>query len=411
MQIKDKQTLNVVFFAEIFPSKSETWVHNEINELKRLGCNVRVFATYPKPENLPEEHLELAETTTYLRHQRFTFENIIVLASHSKFLFKLLKGLLTDCVGLRHRAQVIRDLLYIIRFLPALSIFKPDIVISHFAGTRTNLALYYHFLSNTPFIFKMHAADVFNRPALFRLKSEKAMNCLTISEYNIKFIQNRDLDIDIQRFQKHTCGINVDEFSFLPERPKQEIPCITTVGRLVPMKGFNYLIQASHLLLEKGIKFRVVIIGDGPERNSLEKLVNELSLVGIVELAGYQPPSKIRQTLIESDIFVLPAVWDSVAGTQDGIPVALMEAMAMGVPVVSTKTSGIPELICDEVNGLLAEPANSDSLSAKLHQCLMLDQGTMNTMRRMARETIVNNHDIQKLTGHLLTMIKRGLKQ
>lgn len=401
-QLKLTKKTKIVYFAEIFPSKSETWVHNEIKELVNLGCTVQVYATHPKPELIPDEHHPLYAMTQFLDKCKFNLNSIYRVLKNKAFIYQVSKGLLFDCNSWRHRAQVSRDILYIMRFLPELDAFNPDIVVSHFAGTRTNLALFYHFLSETPFIFKMHAADVFNRTALFTLKVNRASSCLTISNYNIRYIKNNYPDINYQSFEKHCCGINLDEFDFLVKTKHQATAHILAVGRLVPMKGFKYLIEASHLLFKKGVNFQVIIIGDGPEKTSLEQLISAYELHDVVKLAGYHPPSTILKTLFESDLFVLPCVWDTFAKTQDGIPVALMEAMAVGVPVVSTFTSGIPELINDEVNGFLATPNNAKSLSDKLEKCLSLDEKSRNQMLYNARETIIKKHNIKTLTQELM---------
>ena len=401
-QLMSTKKTKIVYFAEIFPSKSETWVHNEINELVNLGCTVQVFATHPKPELIPDEHHALYSMTQFLDKYKLNMISIFRVMMNKELICQVSKGLLFDCNSWRLRAQVLRDILYIMRFLPALDAFSPDIVVSHFAGTRTNLTLLYNFISETPFIFKMHAADVFNRTALFNLKVNRATNCLTISDYNISYIKHNYPDINYQRFEKHSCGINLDEFDFLPKTKHQTTSHILAVGRLVPMKGFKYLIEASHLLLNKGVDFQVIIIGDGPEKNSLEQLISNYGLHSIVKLAGYHPPSTIRKTLLESDLFVLPCVWDTFAKSQDGIPVALMEAMAVGVPVVSTLTSGIPELISDGVNGFIATPNNAKSLSDKLEQSLRLDEKSRNLMLRHARETIIKRHNIKILTQELM---------
>jgi colanic acid/amylovoran biosynthesis glycosyltransferase len=182
-----------------------------------------------------------------------------------------------------------------------------------------------------------------------------------------------------------------------------------SVGRLVRMKGFDVLLRASRILLNREFQHRVVILGDGPERNKLERLRGRLSLDEVVELKGHASPNEVRKMLRTAALFVLPAIWDPIDGTQDGVPVALMEAMALGVPVVSTTISGIPELIQDGVNGLLVAPNDADALAQQIkYGCEMSGDARVEMLRR-ARQKIETDHDIETLTAHLLKMFE-GIK-
>ncbi len=394
--------LRIAYFAEIFPSKSETWVHHEIAALQSLGCIVHVFATHPKPQNIPSELTHFCDLTTYLPEIHTDKYTCIKTLGKHRWLQPVFKGFISDCPSLRHKSQVIRDLFYAIRFAPDVLHFKPDLLFAHFAASRANIALFLSLISRIPFAIKMHAVDIFNRVALFRLKTTKAARVLTISDYNINFIGSHYPDINIAHFKRHACGIPLNEYQFQPIKSVVGVPIILAVGRLVRMKGFDILLQASHILINQGFQHRIIILGDGPEMAPLERLCSKLDLAKVVELRGYTRPNEVNTLLRTAALFVLPSVWDPVAGTQDGIPVALMEAMALGVPVVSTLTSGIPELIQDDVNGLLAIPNDEESLALRIKYGCEMGSAARIEMLNMARQKIEADHDIEKLTEILL---------
>jgi glycosyltransferase involved in cell wall biosynthesis len=395
--------LRVAYFAEIFPSKSETWVHHEIQCLEKLGCEIKIFATHPRPSELPIELQHFLDKTVYLPELQINWLQSFKFILERKLLQPVLEGWLKDAKGLRNKAQIIRDLVYSGQFLKAVNAFNPDIVYCHFAGSRTNLALMHHLLTGRPFAFIMHAVDVFRRFALLKLKTASAGRVYTISNYNIEFISSHYPDIDISNFRKLSCGIDLSLFPFSPKRSDNALPTLVGVGRLVKMKGFDTLIKASAKLRDQGFEHKVILVGYGAEYDALQALINTLNLADWVELKGYASPTEVRRLLLEATAFVLPCIWDEVSKTQDGIPVAIMEAMALGVPVISTTTSGIPELIEHGVNGFLSAAGDSDELANLIeHVCTMDESGKLSLLSN-ARATIEQQHDAEKLGSFLLS--------
>ncbi len=142
------------------------------------------------------------------------------------------------------------------------------------------------------------------------------------------------------------------------------MPTLLSVGRLVEKKGHRYLVEAVALLRQRGIAARAVMVGDGPERPALVDLIARHQLQDTVHLHPPVTQTELRALLPEADLFVLPCVV-AADGDRDGIPVSLMEAMAAGLPVVSTTVSGIPELV-DETTGVLVPPRDAPALAAAL---------------------------------------------
>lgn len=399
----------ILYFTERFPSQSETWVHHEIRELRRNGYHVKVFSTLPRPTDIPQELLDFAEITTYLSdiptRSMISFLPVIILKPRA--IVALIGSFIFDTRGIRQKLQVIRDFIYIGRMFRQLSSFRPDVIYSHAAGTRANLALIYSLYTGVPFFIKMHAGDVFVRQALFGLKAKESSIIYTISDYNIKFMMNNYKDVDMSKVKKNNCGIPVDEYAFKPLTVCGNPPVVLAVGRLVPMKGFKYLIHASRIMKDRGFAHSTVIAGYGPQRSYLVNLIDELGVNDTVILAGYCTPDMIIDKLRKADVFVLPCVHDKDANMLDGIPVALMEAMACGVPVISTKVSGIPELVIDKTTGFLVAPENPDELAEKIMRVCVMSQHERDNIISNARKHVEENYNVDKMAHEIIKDIRR----
>jgi glycosyltransferase involved in cell wall biosynthesis len=161
-------------------------------------------------------------------------------------------------------------------------------------------------------------------------------------------------------------------------------------------------------LVERDVGFRCVIVGDGPQRTLLEQLVEQYNLQEVVELAGVVFQEHLKEYLARADVFVLPCITAS-NGDMDGIPVALMEAMAMAIPTVSTTVSGIPELIEDGVSGLLVPEKDAVALADAL-QRLFQDDELCARLGKNGRQKVIREFDIDKSTTQLAALFKRYLK-
>jgi glycosyltransferase involved in cell wall biosynthesis len=399
--------VRVAYFAEIFPSTSETWVNHEIAALLQRGHAVRVFATHPRPSAIPAEFADLVSVTTYLPEMPRSYLLSVGNVLRPSLLIPVLTGLLSDASSFRLKAQVLRDAIYAGRLKASVAAFKPGLLYAHFAATRCSVAMFISFLSGVPFAFKMHANDVFVRVALFRQKMAKAAAVLSISDYNVQYIRTNYPDVDSTRIEKHTCGIPLSRYQLGTMKGSGSVPLIVSVGRLVPMKGLRFLVEASRRLLDRGFNHQVVIFGDGPQRSALMELAKNLRVGEAVKFAGYASPAEVQAALSRATAFALPAIWDPVGHTQDGIPVAIMEAMAVGVPVVSTTISGIPELIENGKSGFLVPPGDSAALATAIAGICSLDPAEREQLVREARRRIEESHDGDVLADSFIEIVRR----
>ncbi|MGP7816704.1 glycosyltransferase [Niallia sp. 01092] len=197
------------------------------------------------------------------------------------------------------------------------------------------------------------------------------------------------------KIKVHYMGINVDDFQFNPIVPTKRIKLLT-VARLTEKKGTIYAIEAVQKLIEKGYDIELNIIGDGPLKSQLAEIIGNQDNI---HLLGPKPNEEVKAYLQDCTIFLLPSVV-AQNGDMEGIPVALMEAMAIGKLVISTYHSGIPELIQDNENGWLVPERDSAALAEKIEEVLS-NKEKWGTIQQNARAKIVQDHNLQPLNKQL----------
>jgi len=212
-----------------------------------------------------------------------------------------------------------------------------------------------------------HANDVFERGLLLREKAERAARMLTISEFNRAFLERAG--VPREKLAVVRCGVGFPLRTPVPAAREPERLRIGTLARLVPKKGVDVVLRAFAELKGGGRAIALEIAGDGPLRAELQQMSRELGIERDVTFVGSLPHESVREWMRELDVFVLACRRDA-DGDMDGIPVVLMEAMSQSVPVVSTRLSGIPELVLDGRTGLLAAPDDPADLALRIAELL-----------------------------------------
>lgn len=211
-----------------------------------------------------------------------------------------------------------------------------------------------------------------------------------------------------QKLVVHRMGIDTSKFSFIPRRPREDGKVhLLTVARLVEKKGVQYGIQATARLLERHPQIEYRIVGDGPLRSDLENLIGALGAHGNVQLLGWKRQEEVVALMKEADLLLAPSVTGK-DGDQEGIPVVLMEALAQGLPVLSTRHSGIPELVRDGESGFLVPERDVDALAEKL-EYLVEHPELWPEMGESGREYVERYYDINELNDRLVQLYQRLL--
>lgn len=277
-----------------------------------------------------------------------------------------------------------------------------------YGTTPATVALLTSRLAGRPYSFTLHAYDIFLPNPLLPQKARGARFFTTISHFNREFIGTAHPAVDRSRLEVVHLGVDLQVWTPRAGEPRNAVPVCLSVANLVPFKGHDVLLRAAALLQKAGTPLRLVLIGDGPLRRDLEALAGTLGLSSQVTFAGRLGSEQVRVHLECADVFVLPAVVDA-EGNRDGIPVALMEAMARGVPVVSTRVAGIPELVIDGQTGRLTAPGDPEALAAAL-SALLTSAPLRQSLISAARAHVEAEFDIARTARRMVDLFSAGVR-
>jgi glycosyltransferase involved in cell wall biosynthesis len=251
--------------------------------------------------------------------------------------------------------------------------------------------------------FTAHAHDLYVDQSMLGRKLADARFAVTISEFNRRFLAEYAGSARRPVHVVH-CGVDPDRYSFRPRGVPEEGPVrALCVGSLQEYKGHEILLRALSASPELA-RLEVDLVGDGRLRTSLERQARELGIADRVRFAGSLPEGEVRELLDTADLFVLPSVV-AADGQMEGLPVALIEAMASGVPVVSTRLSGIPELVADGETGLLAEPGDPVSLAEALVRTLADPAAALGRAKR-GRQTVTAAFDVRASGARMAALFR-----
>jgi colanic acid/amylovoran biosynthesis glycosyltransferase len=362
--------MKIAYLAPELPALSATFVYNEILQLELLATEVVPFSVHaPNPAVDEPRVAELADRTVHLYSQsiwRVLKSNIVCLVGYPIRYVKTLRMLCKDMwsVGLLSRTGLGLGYRFLFSAVLAKQLIekKCDHLHVHFAHIPTDIAMYASSLSSVPFSVTAHANDIYERGWLLKEKVERSSFFATISDFNKQYLAAKG--VDIAKVSIVRCGVDPAQFSQKSGLANNQLYRLGVIARLVEKKGIDTLLNAMVQLKEQGQSVELLIAGSGPLEDSLKSLSDSLGLTKKeVTFLGSIPHAEVAAFMQSLDAFVLPCREDA-NGDIDGIPVVLMEAMLMGVPVITSKLSGIPELVINQQTGLLVKPNDSDELAS-----------------------------------------------
>lgn len=385
----------VVYVVSQFPCLSETFIVREIDGLLAQGVDVRIVSLKRDAgDRLPDGSEGLLDRAWHPQPAGAALGAVArTVARNPGPVLRGIAAIAADTwsrptIALKSLAALYRGL----EQVPRLQRFAPQVIHAHWATYPATVAWVLGMLLDTPFGFTCHAHDIFVERQLLARKIRDAALAVTISRFNVEWLREHAAPEAPDKLRIVHCGVDLARNAWRPDG--REPASLIAVGRLDPIKGFDVLVEAMALLQRAGIAARCRLIGAGPLEQSLRTLAAARGVAHCIDFAGAQPQSSVRQALDAATVFVLPAQV-AADGNRDGIPVALMEAMASGCAVVSTRVSGIPELIEDGVNGVLVEPRDPQALADAIAN-LLADPVLRRKFAEQARARIEEQFDARK---------------
>ena len=339
------------YLFERFPSFGQTFCYREVAELHRQGITPPIFSVRnPKDEPPQDWDTRIVERVHYLPEEKELLDDVGRASKKRRLSPTIIAAL--DEWGRRTDFLRLYQAAYVGLRLQDLGI---DHVHAHFAGMAARTAFWIAKFFPITFSFTAHANDIF-APRKFEIGLdklvEKARAIITETDYSEKFLRERFPEC-ADRIHRVYNGLNLAEFG--RANFSSDPPLIVAIGRLIVKKGFANLIRACALLVERGRLFQCEIFGEGPLENQLLGQIEESGLKELIQLPGPKPQHQLRERLAAANVFVLPSVPEAEGG-MDNLPTVIMEAMATGLPVVSTRIGGIPEMVIDNETGFLVRP-------------------------------------------------------
>lgn len=376
-----------------FPSVTETFILREVDELERQGQPVRLVPMLKEtPPVIHEAARPWTSRALYTKYfsSRIAASNLRALGRrpfrYVSLLARLIAGTISSPGTLLRTVAVFPKSVFLAEELSREGVRH---VHAHFATHPTTMALIIASLSDITFSFTVHAHDIQVDRSLLRWKLRETRFVRSISAFNKRFLEElypreaRDKIVVVH------VGIEPEKYEDNARRfgsVATETPKILCVAAHRPYKGLPVLIDACRILRDRGVAFRCDVLGTGPMTAELERRIRERGVSEVIGLLGAKPEHVVAEMMGESTLFVLPSVIAS-DGQMEGIPVALMEAMASGRAVVSTSISGIPELVEHGVSGLLVPPGDAEAL-AEAMLALLEDRERAREMGRRGQQKV-----------------------
>ena len=405
--------LKVAYIMSRFPKLTETFVLYEMLAVEREGVAVEVFPLLRERQTVA--HPEAARLVERARFRPFLSAR--VLAANWHFFRR----------DPRRYAGVWRDVLrgtwgslnfFVggVTILPKVAAFAREMeeegvrhVHAHFANHPALAAFIVHRLTGIPFSFTAHGSDLHVDRRMLDRKVGAAAFAVAISEFNRRLMMSACGDEAGEKIHVIHCG--VDETVFGATRPAErrsrvEIVCVASFEQV---KGHRFLVEACRRLGQRGVDFVCHLVGDGPLRRDVKRRIAAAGLRDRVIVHGPRPRQAVARMVAGSDIVVLASA-PTRSGKREGIPVALMEAMATGRPVVASATGGIPELVAHEDTGLLVAPGDAAALADAL-ETLARDAALRTRMGAAGAEKVRREFDLHANARELVTRFRESARR
>jgi colanic acid/amylovoran biosynthesis glycosyltransferase len=387
--------MKIAYVLKRYPRYSETFVVNEILAHEAAGLEVEIFALRPPSDTHFQDIISRVRApVNYLSASGIKaadFWTALGVAAVSS------PGLWTT-LG-EAGSEDARDVYQAALLAREARLKGITHLHAHFATASTTVARLAAKFARIPYTFTAHAKDIFHEsvcPEDFRRKLEDAAGVVTVSDYNLRYLRET-YGPAAEHIRRVYNGLDLKRFTY--NAPLHRLPKVVAVGRLVEKKGFADLIGACATLAASGRQFTCEIVGSGELEADLRGRIEQSGAGDMVGLIGPRPQAEVVRLVQEAAAFVAPCVLGE-DGNRDGLPTVLLEAMALGTPVVSTDVTGIPEVLRDGETGLLVPQRNPAALAGAISR-LTGDSTLRVRLADRARRLIEADFEVQDNAAHL----------
>jgi glycosyltransferase involved in cell wall biosynthesis len=405
-----ERKLKVAYIMSRFPKLTETFILYEMLAMEEQGVQVEIY-----PLLRERAQIMHPEARAFVERAHFQpFISLPILRAHLHFwrrtpraylstLWALLRG---TWGSFRFFAGGLGIFPKVVYFAYLMATEGVTHVHAHFASHPAAAAFIIRRLVGIPYSFTAHGSDIHRDRHMLREKVSEAAFVVPISSFNRQVILEACGGAAAEKLVSNKlivihCGVDTRLFHPRPVHPLDngsKLPAVPfsllCIGTLHEVKGQTHLIEACRLLRERGVELTCHFVGDGPDKTALVEQATAAGLAPFVHFYGQQTRDEVARLLQATQVVVAPSV-PSRDGRREGIPVVLMEAMASAVPVVSSRLSGIPELVEDGQDGLLTPPGDTAALADVLEQ-LYRDPGLRYRLGQAGREKVKREFDLYR---------------
>jgi colanic acid/amylovoran biosynthesis glycosyltransferase len=384
--------MKIAYLVNQYPAISHSFIRREIAAIEKLGINVERFSIRSASELVDQaDRLELKKTRFILK------------AGIGVLLFSLLLTIITRPIRFWNTLRLTfkigwgqdRGLLIHLAYLAEACLllrWAKDADISHihahFAFNPTAVAMLCHTLGGPTYSFTVHGPESIDRAIILALgeKIKRATFVAAISSYCQSQLYRWCDRADWSKIHIIRCGLDEPFFTQIPT-PIPQNSSFVCVARLGEQKGHFVLLAAASQLAREGWQFKLILVGDGPLRPQIEEMIVQYGLQQHVELTGWLSNDAVRQQILAAQIMVLPSF-------AEGLPVVIMEALALGRPVISTYIAGIPELLENNICGWLVPSGSIEALTSVMRHALQSPPQELEQMSQVGRERVRQQHNV-----------------
>jgi glycosyltransferase involved in cell wall biosynthesis len=402
--------MKIAYLVNLYPKVSHSFIRREIAGVEACGIQVARFSIRSCSSELIDEtdKLELEKTQVVLEIGMF------------RLLFSLLRLALTRpmrfAIAFKLMLQVSRfsdrSLWHHLAYLAEASVlidwFSDSGIAhihAHFGTNSTTVAMLCHTLGGPSYSFTVHGPEEFDKLKIIALeeKIKRATFVVAVSSFGKSQLYRWCHHQQWSKIHQIHCGVD-ELFLTQPPIPIPKAPRLVCVGRLCEQKGHLLLVEAARRLTAEGLPLKLVLVGDGPLRSQIETQIAQLNLQDSIEITGWASNSQVQQQILNSRAMVLPSF-------AEGLPVVIMEALALGRPVISTYVAGIPELVAPGICGWLVPAGSVEALTAAMRSALQLPEEQLEHMGRVGAGRVAQHHNAALEAKKLAVLFQSRLEE